>query len=203
MSAVEYWDQRYSLPEGIEHHARQNEQIARDFSRQVQARITFRSEINEKSAIEIGCGTGDLTALLADVHYTGCEGTDLSGLAIEIARIRFPHLVFNQYDILRDRTPGKYEVAIASNVIEHFKNPRRVIDKMFKLAPTVVLVAPYNQPIVDGYDTEGGAGHVSTITYGTFSPYHLVSGFLFRTSGWQTSSAGEVPTQIAVVLRKR
>lgn len=203
MKAAEYWDMRYSLPEGIEHHAKQNEQIARDFSNHVQARTLFRSEINEKLAVEVGCGTGDLTSILTDVHYCAIEGTDLSGLAIEIAKIRFPHLIFKQHNILTDKPLGKYEVAIASNVVEHFKNPRRVINKMFKMAPTVVVVAPYNQPVTDGYDAEGGAGHVSTITYGTFDPYELVSGFLFRTKGWDYSSNGEIPTQVAVILRQK
>lgn len=202
-TAIDYWDGRYSLPEGIEHHARQNEQLANDFSHNVQSRWPFRHELNEKLVIEIGCGTGDLTSILTDRHYCACEGTDLSGFAVEIASIRFPHLIFKQYDILRDNPPGKYEVAIASNVVEHFKNPRRFINKMFKLAPTVIIVAPYNQPLGDNYDAEGGAGHISTITYGTFDPYQLIAGFLFRSDGWQHSTAGETPTQIAVVLRQK
>ena len=202
-TAIEYWDGRYTLPEGIEHHARQNETIARDFSRNVQTRYPFRHELNEKLVVEVGCGTGDLSSILTDVHYCSIEGTDLSGLAVEIAKIRFPHLIFKQHDILRDPPVGQYEVAIASNVIEHFKNPRRVINKMFKMAPSVIIVSPYNQPLSDGYEAEGGAGHVSTITYGTFDPYDLVTSFLFRTDGWQHSTAGEVPTQIAAVLRKK
>lgn len=201
--ALEYWDGRYSLPEGIEHHARQNEQLANDFSKNVQSRPAFREYLNEKLVIEVGCGTGDLTSILTDRHYCACEGSDLSGLAVEIARMRFPHLIFKQHDILRDKPLGTYEVAIASNVIEHFKNPRRVINKMLKMAPTVVIVAPYNQPMVDGYEAEGGAGHVSTITYGTFDPYRVLFSFLFRSDGWQHSSAGETPIQIAAALSQK
>lgn len=202
-AAIEYWDGRYNLPEGIEHHAKQNEQIASDFSRHVKDRPHFGHFLNEKLTIEIGCGTGDLCCILTDRHYCAIEGTDLSGLAVEIAGIRFPHLSFRQHNILKDKPYDKFEVAIASNVVEHFKNPHRVIKKMFKFAPVVIIVAPYNQPVTDGYDEEGGAGHVSTITYGTFNAYNLHSHFLFRTKGWNHSSRGEIPTQIAVVLSEK
>jgi SAM-dependent methyltransferase len=203
LTALEYWDNQYFLSEGIEHHAEQNELLARDLSNNIQTRFPFREEINEKLVFEVGCGTGDLAHILTDRHYCGVEASDLSGLAVEIASIRFPHLIFKQHDILRDKPLGTYEVVVASNVIEHFKNPRRVINKMFKMAPAVLIVAPYNQPITDGYDTEGGAGHVSTITYGTFDPYRVAAGFLFHSRGWQFSSAGETPTQIAVILKQK
>lgn len=202
-NAIDYWDQRYALPEGIEHHAKQNERIANDLSSHIKAKPHFGRFLNEKLMVEVGCGTGDLCSILTDRHYCAIEGTDLSALAVQIAQIRFPHLLFKQHNILKDKPCGSYEVALASNVIEHFKNPHRVINKMFKMAPIVVIVAPYNQPVRDGYDAEGGAGHVSTITYGTFNPYNVLAHFLFHTKGWTHSSNGEIPTQIAVVLSQK
>ena len=68
-TATEYWNGRYSLPEGIEHHAKQNEQIANDFSRSVTDRPHFSYHLNEKLLVEIGCGTGDLSHALTDKHY--------------------------------------------------------------------------------------------------------------------------------------
>ena len=203
LDAIEYWDDRYSLPDNIAHHAKQNEDIARDLSAEIHKRPLFKEAISEKLAVEVGCGTGDLCNVLTDIHYCAIEGTDLSHFAVEIAQIRFPHLLFKQHDILRDEPCGSYEIAISSNVIEHFKEPHRMIEKMFGLASKVLIVAPYNQPLSDDYDSEGGAGHVSTINLSTFAPYEIEYAFVFRTSGWQHSVAGEIPMQVAALIRQR
>lgn len=203
--AASYWDQEYRV--GIEHHARQNEQLARDFSRHAQMVPEFRDALHEKLVVEIGCGTGDLTSVLTDIHYCPTVGTDLSALAVEIASIRFPHLFFQQHDILRDPpfTYGDngeepFEVAVASNVLEHFQDPHAVVMKMFEFAPTLVIVGPYNQPITDGYDAEGGAGHASRMTRYTFSPYSMKSWMLFKSEGWSCETS---EYQFATILERQ
>lgn len=203
MDATEYWDVRYTLPEGIEHHARQNETIAKDFVREVRDRPSFWQFMKGAHALEIGCGTGDLACKLQDSLYCATSGTDLSGLAVEVARIRFPHMDFMQFDILKDPAPSGFDLVVASNVIEHFRDPIHVIEKMFEIAPRIVLLTPFNQPVTDGYDNEGGAGHVVCITLDTFAPYKIEDHFFFRTDGWQHSSKGEIPTQLAIILSKK
>lgn len=203
MDAVEYWNARYTLPEGVEHHAKQNETIARDLCAEIKKRPRFHDAFRGKSGIEVGCGTGDLCNALESILYCSCEGTDLSSFAVEVASIRFPDLFFSQHNILKDPPLGTYDIAVASNVIEHFRNPGIVIDRMFEMAPQVVVVSPFNQPISDGYDNEGGAGHVARITLDTFKDYKVEYSFLFRTGGWQHSVDGEVPLQIAVLLGQK
>lgn len=201
--AASYWDQEYRV--GIEHHARQNEQLANDFSRNAKMVPAFRDVLGEKLIVEIGCGTGDLTRILTEVHYSPTVGTDLSALAVEIARIRFPYLWFQQHNILKDPpfTYGekheKFEVAVASNVLEHFQDPHAVIMKMFEFAPTLVIVGPYNQPVTDGYDAEGGAGHVIKMTRYTFSPYKMKSWMLFKSDGWSCETS---EYQFATILER-
>lgn len=199
-TASGYWDHRYTLAEGIIHHAKQNEQLAHDLVHELRKRRTFYDAISEKLVIEIGCGTGDLSSVLTDTLYCAVHGTDLSAFGVEIAHIRFPHLLFTQYDILRDPPPGAYELAIASNVIEHFKDPHSVIKKMFNLAPRVVIVAPFNQGLTDQYDSEGGAGHVSCINHATLSPYKIEHSFTFKSDGW---SCAESSHQIAALISQK
>lgn len=203
MDATEYWNGRYSQSSGVEHHARQNEQIARDLSATIKGNEFLTKTLSERLLVEVGCGTGDLCNVLTDVHYNAVLGTDLSGFAIEVAKIRFPHLLFAQHNILRDPPCGSFEVVISSNVIEHFKKPSIVIDKMFRLAPTVVVVAPYAQPLGDTYEDEGGAGHVSCITLDTFKKYKVEFATMFRSDGWQHSTMGEIPMQIIAVLGEK
>lgn len=202
-TATDYWDGRYTLAEGIIHHAQQNEQIARDLISAIQKRPALYDAIAEKLVIEIGCGTGDLSALLTDRLYCQVHGTDLSGFGVEIARIRFPYVAFDQFDILNDKLEDgykQYDVAVASNVIEHFKDPYSIIEKMFSLAPKVLIVAPFNQPIMDGYESEGGAGHVSCINNSTFDPYKREYVFTFQTDGW---SCAESSHQIAALISRK
>jgi trans-aconitate methyltransferase len=159
----------------IQVEAERNEAIARDFSAQVQTRPVFRHELNEKLVIEVGCGTGDLTSILTDIHYCAMEGTDSSALAIEIARIRFPHLIFKHHNILKDKPLGYYDVAISNNLIQYF-NPRRLINKMFKMATTVIIIEP-----------------ASLFSFGMLAPYRVISGFMF---------CGGDQEQIAIALRQ-
>jgi 2-polyprenyl-3-methyl-5-hydroxy-6-metoxy-1,4-benzoquinol methylase len=196
-TAKGYWDHRYTLAEGIIHHAKQNEQLAHDLVKELRKRPRFLDAIKEKLVIEVGCGTGDLCSILTDNLYCAVHGTDLSAFGVEIAKIRFPHLLFTQHDILRDAPPGSYELAIASNVVEHFKDPNSVIEKMFALAPKVVIVAPFNQALADGYNAEGGAGHASCINHATFHPYKVEYSFTFRSDGWSCSESSH---QIAALL---
>lgn len=91
--------------------------------------ITFGS-IKRLRAIELGSGRGDLSALLAE---SGANVTllDSSDKALNQARHRFDRLGleadFQHGDMLR--TPqslrGRFDVALSSGVIEHFKNDYR------------------------------------------------------------------------------
>jgi len=80
-------------------------------------------------AIELGCGRGDLSVLLAE---GGAEVTllDSSERALELAKQRFDRLGlpgrFEQGDMLTlKKTPGQYDVAASLGVIEHFAGEAR------------------------------------------------------------------------------
>ena len=74
--------------------------------------------------LEIGCGVGTLTELL--VKYVGPEGsvlaTDLSPRSIDVARnslSRFAAVALMAGDILDLEVPGKFDVVVLPDVIEH------------------------------------------------------------------------------------
>ena len=56
---------------------------------------------------------------------------------------------------------------------------------------------------VFGYSMEGGAGHVYMFDESSFKDYQVLSWFTFSTSGWQWSSRGERPLQLAVLVTKK
>lgn len=83
--------------------------------------LTMRVEW--QSMIDIGCGIGCLLELLSkmkpDVHIAG---VDISRKAVEIASKRLPKGSFYVLDIEKEVPPGKYDLAVCSEVLEHLDN---------------------------------------------------------------------------------
>lgn len=212
MSEAEtYWAERYGHKMGVEHHSKQNADITEDFMLRLKyldvadsgAKIAHEIRAAKK-IIEVGCGTGELSAALKKRCKCEVVGTDLSQHAVLAARDKHPGMRFETLNILTDNLEkfGKFDLAVSSNTLEHFKNPYAVIERMFFLSSRLLFVVPYNQPLADGYEDEGGAGHVFRFTKRTFSRYKVLDEFMFETKGWQHSSKGEKPMQYAALIAK-
>lgn len=83
-----------------------------------QAILDALAAIPHRSVLEVGCGMGDLMAVLAKRGYTGM-GIDLSEEAVAAARLRVdsPSIVIERSDL---KTIGqRYRIVIASEVMEH------------------------------------------------------------------------------------
>lgn len=201
MSAVAYWDRRYSDPEGIKHHSNQNLRIATDFCSYARHNKAFFDALSSEEIVEIGCGTGELAMMIKSVYNT-CTyyATDFSPAAVKTAQSRWPSVNYWKFDVLKDRPFRSFDLAIASNTLEHFTEPHEAIKKMLQLAPKAIIIVPYRQPVTDGYDEEGGPGHVFEFAEESFDDYQVHASFTFETRGWDFSSAGEVPLQLAVLI---
>lgn len=207
MSARDYWEGRYSHSEGEAHHAEQNRQISADFLAAVIERqgAIFAALREARSVIEVGCGTGDFVALLhGEFDFIRPIGLDLSAAAVEVARRSHGDCgaEFFQQDVSLPSPFEGFDMALCSNTLEHFKLPWKVLNGMLHMAQRAVVLVPYAQPCTDGYDHEGGAGHVFTFTEDSFADYRLLDWFLFQSSGWQHSSAGEKPRQMAALVER-
>ena len=102
---------------------------------------------------------------------------------------------------MNDSATDVYDLAVCSNILEHFRQPHIIISKILQMCKCLIILVPYNQPSVDGYDNEGGPGHVFQFTDSSFDQYQMIDSFIFQTNGWQHSSRGETPLQIAVAIR--
>lgn len=202
--AADYWASRYTDPKGAEHHSKQNTLISADLLKHAAARKEFVAALGSERIIEIGCGTGELAAQIAATYATPVYyATDFSRAAIAAAKARHDHVNFWVFDVLRDRPFARFDLLISSNTLEHFSSPRDVIERMLQIAPLVMLAIPYKQPVTDSYEAEGGAGHAVELNLATFDPYTIIDYFVFRTVGWQYSSGGELPQQLAVLIRAK
>jgi SAM-dependent methyltransferase len=83
--------------------------------------------------LEVGCGSGDL---LFEAHACGYEvtGVEISSAAAETARSRVPaaHVVCAQPDSV-DLPRGSFDVCMLCDVIEHVRNPLRVLQHLREL----------------------------------------------------------------------
>jgi hypothetical protein len=74
---------------------------------------------------------------------------------------------------------------------------------MLCIADNLIILVPYNQPLTDGYECEGGAGHVFHFKDDSFINYDVIEWYTFSTNGWQHSSGGETPLQLCVWLKRK
>ncbi len=205
-SATTYWNGRYTDPDATNHHILQNLQLSRDLMTNIKnSPVMDEAFRSAHTILEVGCGTGDLSARIERSYGPRTlYATDFSRAAVNVAQKRYPRINFWVWDVLSDTFEDRiFDLAISSNTLEHFTEPLDVIDRIFEYARDVLIVVPYKQPLADGFDGEGGAGHVATFNKGTFSRYNVRSSVVFYSKGWQHSSKGESPRQLAVLLRKK
>jgi 2-polyprenyl-3-methyl-5-hydroxy-6-metoxy-1,4-benzoquinol methylase len=77
--------------------------------------------------LDLGCGIGWLTGILSQFGPT--TGVELSSLAIEEARKRYPLAQFVQADVLNWDHPAKsFDVVISQEVLEHMEDQAKYLD---------------------------------------------------------------------------
>jgi len=197
-----YWENRFDV--GTKHHSNQNAEITTDFIKTISEKINTIL-LSNNSVIEIGCGTGELTYELSKIYDFNITGTDLSKNAIDFANKNYSSdkVDYKVFDCINDEIDESFDLVICSNTLEHFKDPYKLIDKMLCIADNLIILVPYNQPITDGYECEGGAGHVFHFKDDSFINYDVMECYTFSTNGWQHSSGGETPLQLCVWLKRK
>lgn len=138
-------------------------------SQRNQARLRLLLSYQPGGALlEIGCGMGGFLRL-AESHFT-VEGVDISRAAIEALRPHFGDRVSVFNIDQRPMVRGNYHVIAVFNVLEHLRQPPKVVDKLYRaLAPGGVLLGsvPNNFGLVGGVNTRLGnffdRTHVSTL----------------------------------------
>ncbi|MGI0115344.1 class I SAM-dependent methyltransferase [Zooshikella sp. RANM57] len=96
-----------------------------------------------ESVIDLGCGSGQLTALLAEKTTNLVMGIDCSAKMINVASAHYPHIHFSCADIeqLRPDTFNKYDVAFMNSVMHWFQKPQETLKKIkYLLNPNGLLL---------------------------------------------------------------
>jgi SAM-dependent methyltransferase len=88
-----------------------------------------------ESALEVGCGEGAFTELLAP-RCRSLLAADISSVALGRARARCAdqeHVSFREWDVRRDSPPGLFHLIVVAGVFEYFFRPgaiRRARDRL-------------------------------------------------------------------------
>lgn len=193
---INYWDHQYQVNDKA--HSTQNCAIAQDFLRHAPPQM-WADIRNARTILEIGCGTGEFLHWL-ETDATLLLGVDSCQYAIDIAnRNQTAKIQYKTFDILNEPAwkLGTFDLGLCSNVLEHFTDPDKVINNILAICDKVILIVPLEQSRKDGFDEEGGAGHVFSFDRKFFDKYHVMSEVTFHTNGWQCT---ESEYQLAVEL---
>lgn len=93
----------------------------------------FSEQINNRSILDIGCGTGVLYEFLKKAGAKDITGIDLSEKMIRIAKEKFPKANFKVSNILEWNSKEKYDTIIMYNVYPHLTNKQKLVDKVHSL----------------------------------------------------------------------
>jgi SAM-dependent methyltransferase len=109
-----------------------------------QARYLFATRFTRgREVLDLACGSGYGSALIARYGARSVTGVDISPAAIDEARSRYdvPNVRFVEGDALAARVDGPFDVAVSFETIEHVDDPGRALDELARvLAPGGVLV---------------------------------------------------------------
>lgn len=72
-----------------------------------------------QSVLDVGCGSGEALALLAENLLLELHGTDVSGTALKLAQSRLPRGDFRQLNIEQERLPETFDLVVSVQVVEH------------------------------------------------------------------------------------
>lgn len=110
--------------------------------------ITVLSGLQPSSVLEVGCGEGYLLSKIHDaLPDVPLLGLDNLNVALAEGRRLFPKLRLESGDIYRLDQPDKsWDVAIASEVLEHLDEPLRALEELQRVSQRYVVLSVPHEP---------------------------------------------------------
>lgn len=109
-----------------------------------------------ESALEVGCGTGQVTAAIAGAYPNAkVTGAELFPQGLAFAQRRSPHIQFLQLDARNMPFRGHFNMIGAFDVIEHIEEDEQVLQQMhqtLKAGGTLVVTVPQHAWLWSGQD---------------------------------------------------
>ncbi|OGM26726.1 hypothetical protein A3D00_04720 [Candidatus Woesebacteria bacterium RIFCSPHIGHO2_02_FULL_38_9] len=144
------------------------------------------------SMLDIGCGAGVLTKLIADyLKVKKVLGIDLSHTMINKAKefnSSSKNIDFNCIDIFKLHAKEKYDLIVCADIIEHIQNKKKFLKKLSQLGKKIVIRVPMEDSILNHLlktlnisdelkKTEEQYGHIHHFNFDSFVQLTNSSGF--------------------------
>lgn len=104
---------------------------------------------NQYSICDVGCAEGDGTNILKEEFVNNhIWGIDFSSTAIHQANNKYPQINFEVNKI--DEISNRWDVITCSNVLEHFKEPQIIIDKLLTMNNHyLIIMVPFKEETLE------------------------------------------------------
>jgi SAM-dependent methyltransferase len=121
----------------------------------------YLDSLRFRSLLDVGCGNAELLRLI-DARYPGrsLTGVDLSAVAVADNSATYPHLHFAVANIEAEVPPGRHDVVVCSEVLEHLSDPQSALGRLREaLVPGghAIITTPMGKV----HTTEKHFGHVA------------------------------------------
>lgn len=83
--------------------------------------------------LDVGCGHGQLLAVLDHAALAGYHGIDIATAAIEQARARYPCATFEVADFTAWQTAARFDVVVLNEVLYYAEHPADVVGRYIDL----------------------------------------------------------------------
>jgi SAM-dependent methyltransferase len=154
--------------------------IRRDIVRRVRA-------LHVHSVLDVGCGSGENLAALADSALAGSDGYDLAGVdlspeGIDLARKRVPSARLGVLDIAREALDETFDLVMSIQVIEHIEDDVAALRNMAKMTRRYVFISTIGGRM---RPSERSTGHVRNYSRGELHEKLEAAGLqLLELRGW-------------------
>ncbi len=148
VNSKEYWNNRFDTDWNEFSGDKQTEFFAKLLCEQLPSEFVNEVRFKEYSVCDMGCAEGDAISIFSKTLNVIVDGMDFSESAIKKAKEKNPTSNFWVGDLLSLTSEKQYDVAICSNVLEHFSTPWIIFKNLTKIAKEyIVIMVPYKEKL--------------------------------------------------------
>ncbi len=132
--------------------------------------------------LELGCGAGNMLALLREDGFTSVKGIDISPEQVDVAKRRGLDVEVGSAAEVLAEAEGRYGLIVGMDFVEHFTKPELLemlplVRRALKPEGLLLLQTPNGQGLFPGQVIHGDLSHMSVLTPGSVAQMLTLAGF--------------------------